>query len=548
MAHNGRRARAGKRGLVGMAGRAVRSSSTSPPRPSRAGSKWWRWTRSVRPARIALGRALQEEGRLAEARTHYLKADELQPHASQPQVNLGWLHELNGEMDQAEAAFRRAIERQPKLPCAARPAGEPAARASCPTPTWLRSKTAWRTPIWPRAPALHLLFGLAHVLDGRGDYARAAECLARSQRPGPRGTSTNATSTQPADHERYVDGLIQAFDADLFSKLAGAGSEQPPAGLRVRTAALGHDADRAGPGQPFANPWRGRAAAGPAVVREIPTGSGRPLPPRDCIPLLDAATIRRLAEHASRSPRRDRRRPGSSESWTRCPTITCTSACSRSCSRSAVFIHCRRDLRDVAVSCWMTDFTSIRWANDPAHIASRFRQYRRVMDHWRDGAAGADPSRRLRGDGRRPGVGRAETDRRCAASSGSRPASTSIEPSGRSAPRASRRCASRSIRDRSRAGRTTSQHSRRCSRRSPADPTARSSRPCVDRLRRANRRNRSSPVSPTIATSGLLRARHERVNPVSSPRASKASITVGRWPAAPVFAPGAPRRPSLDFR
>ena len=48
----------------------------------------------------------------------------------------------------------------------------------------------------------------------------------------------------------------------------------------------------------------------------------------------------------------------------------------------AIFIHCRRDLRDVAVSCWMTDFTSIRWANDPAHIAARFHQYGRVMDHW----------------------------------------------------------------------------------------------------------------------------------------------------------------------
>ena len=49
----------------------------------------------------------------------------------------------------------------------------------------------------------------------------------------------------------------------------------------------------------------------------------------------------------------------------------------------AVFVHCRRDLRDVAVSCWMTDFRSILWANDPEHIASRFRQYRRLMDHWR---------------------------------------------------------------------------------------------------------------------------------------------------------------------
>jgi hypothetical protein len=49
----------------------------------------------------------------------------------------------------------------------------------------------------------------------------------------------------------------------------------------------------------------------------------------------------------------------------------------------AKLIHCRRDLRDVAVSCWITNFRQIRWAFDPGHIASRFRMYRRVMDHWR---------------------------------------------------------------------------------------------------------------------------------------------------------------------
>ena len=49
----------------------------------------------------------------------------------------------------------------------------------------------------------------------------------------------------------------------------------------------------------------------------------------------------------------------------------------------ARFIHCRRDLRDVAVSCWMTHFRQIRWANDPAHIAHRFKNYVGLMDHWR---------------------------------------------------------------------------------------------------------------------------------------------------------------------
>ena len=49
---------------------------------------------------------------------------------------------------------------------------------------------------------------------------------------------------------------------------------------------------------------------------------------------------------------------------------------------NAVFIHCRRDLRDVAVSCWMTGFRSVRWTNDPQHIATRFQQYDRLMKHW----------------------------------------------------------------------------------------------------------------------------------------------------------------------
>ena len=43
---------------------------------------------------------------------------------------------------------------------------------------------------------------------------------------------------------------------------------------------------------------------------------------------------------------------------------------------NAVFIHCRRDLRDVAVSCWMTGFRSVHWTNDPRHIAMRVRAIR----------------------------------------------------------------------------------------------------------------------------------------------------------------------------
>ena len=49
----------------------------------------------------------------------------------------------------------------------------------------------------------------------------------------------------------------------------------------------------------------------------------------------------------------------------------------------ATMIHVRRDLRDVAVSCWITNFRAIRWACEPASIAARFHDYARLMAHWR---------------------------------------------------------------------------------------------------------------------------------------------------------------------
>jgi hypothetical protein len=49
---------------------------------------------------------------------------------------------------------------------------------------------------------------------------------------------------------------------------------------------------------------------------------------------------------------------------------------------NARFIHCRRDLRDVALSCWMNNFREINWANDIGHIAQRIREYQRIMAHW----------------------------------------------------------------------------------------------------------------------------------------------------------------------
>jgi hypothetical protein len=45
-------------------------------------------------------------------------------------------------------------------------------------------------------------------------------------------------------------------------------------------------------------------------------------------------------------------------------------------------IVCDRDLRDVAVSCWRTAFESYPWTTDWNHIARRFADHQRIVEHW----------------------------------------------------------------------------------------------------------------------------------------------------------------------
>ncbi len=181
-----------------------------------------------------------------------------------------------------------------------------------------------------------------------------------------------------------MDGLLRAFDRDFFARTAGAGS-----GRRTRPVFV-FGLPRSGTTlieQVLASHPRIHGAGELRLARQsfeaIPETLGRP----------GRAAGRR------RPPRRGRPSAGwPSGTSTRCGGWTAADA-ERVVDKmpdnymylgllaamfpNAVFIHCRRDLRDVAVSCWMTDFRSIRWANDPDHIAHRFRQYRRLMDHWR---------------------------------------------------------------------------------------------------------------------------------------------------------------------
>jgi hypothetical protein len=102
----------------------------------------------------------------------------------------------------------------------------------------------------------------------------------------------------------------------------------------------------------------------------------------ECVPYLDAVSIRRLGEqHLERLRTLGGDAPD--RVVDKMPDNYIYVGLLATLFPRATFIHCRRDLRDIAVSCWMTDFRSINWANSLEHIAHRFRMYRKLMDHWK---------------------------------------------------------------------------------------------------------------------------------------------------------------------
>ncbi|MGC8640036.1 MAG: sulfotransferase family protein, partial [Isosphaeraceae bacterium] len=236
-------------------------------------------------------------------------------------------------------------------------------------------------PDLDQEPRSHLLFALAGVLDAREDYSRAALCLRQAHAIRVE-LDRDRREYVPADHERFVDNLLRQFDASFFERTAGLGLDTrrpvfvfglPRSGTTLIEQILASHPQVFGAGE---------LRLARLSFDSMPRALDRADLPINCIPHLDEPASRRLAQqhldslHALDQGRADRVVDKMPDNYMYIGLLAILFP-------QGVYIHCRRDLRDVAVSCWMTDFRSLRWTHQPEHIGSRFRQYLRLMEHWR---------------------------------------------------------------------------------------------------------------------------------------------------------------------
>ncbi len=329
-----------------------------------------------------LGSLLQKEGRKEGAGEHYRSALRLRPKSAVSYLNIAGLHKEFGELAEAATACREALRVEPSNNTALASLAI-LLRGRLPEADLAVLEQRLSDPKLGESPRARLLFALAHVLDDRGEYNRAAVCLREA----------NALSLalahrlekrpyEPKEYGCFVERLIQALQPEWFLRLAGAGSPtrrpvfvfgMPRSGTTLVEQILSSHRCIHGAGE---------LRLARRTFDAIPDAMGRCEEPLCSLPHVDAATIRSLAD------RHDERlrllAPNGTERVVdKMPENYIFLGLLETLFPQAVFIHCRRDLRDVALSCWQTDFGAIPRAHDPGHIAEQIRQYVRLMEHWR---------------------------------------------------------------------------------------------------------------------------------------------------------------------
>jgi tetratricopeptide (TPR) repeat protein len=326
-----------------------------------------------------LGWLKQESGELDEAKRLYDKALELQPTLPPALISSGGLAEELGDMDAAERYFRKALEIHPGHTMALARLG-----------TMLRGKLSdddfqilerrLADPNLNESMRGPLQFALAHVLDAKGEYARAAELLASSNASAFEDNKTRAKRYEPSEHERFISNMIGAFSPEFLGRLAGGGLPSrrpvfifglPRSGTTLIEQVLASHSQIHGSGE---------LIQGRSNFELVATLMNRNEPPMACLPDLTPEILVELADRHER--KLIELGKGAARVVDKMPDNYMYLGLLSLIFPNATFIHSRRDLRDIAVSCWITNFRSIRWANSFEFIATRFQQYVRMMEHW----------------------------------------------------------------------------------------------------------------------------------------------------------------------
>ena len=232
---------------------------------------------------------------------------------------------------------------------------------------------------WKRSTLHH---GLAHYYDAKKEFTEAAEHAAKGNDLRKEVWIRQGKSYARDDHTGFVSFLMKQFQPAFFDRVKGWGLEtetpvfvfgMPRSGTTLLEQILASHPKTHGAGE---------LAISKEVFDQLPKWMNNPTSPPASVVTQITPEVLQLAgkEHLSRvralHPTADRIVDKMPDNYMWLGFLAAVFP-------KAKFIYSKRDMHDIAVSCWITNFKQIRWACDQEDIAGRIKNHVRIMDHWR---------------------------------------------------------------------------------------------------------------------------------------------------------------------
>ena len=326
-------------------------------------------------AQVGLGAALLDLERWDEAQQCFERAMQEKRSLVEARTGLGQLHAHFGRFVEAEVCYREAVRHRPESVAALSGLAN-IRRGKLPEADREMMENLLQDETLKESRKSDLHFALAVVLDAKGDYEAAGKHLDDANRSRLSQDTLKARGYDPTAHTRFVDRLIEAYTPEYFQRVRDWGVDScrpvfilgmPRSGTTLTEQILASHPDVHGAGEL-------------PIIRQAFEPGDRPSHLNQ-MPGLTRAMIREAAENvlnelAQLNGEHARITDKMPDNYLYVGFLA-------TLFPRATIIHCRRDLRDVAVSCWLTSFQSIHWASDQDHLAERIRDYCRLTAHWR---------------------------------------------------------------------------------------------------------------------------------------------------------------------
>jgi tetratricopeptide (TPR) repeat protein len=333
-------------------------------------------------AHYGLGLARMEQGHFEEAEASFREALRIDPALALAWTGVARIQAERGDIDQSCESARAALSIRPNL-----------AEAYWRLAVNLRGRLAehevqaiermLRHELLPANVRATLHFAMASVFDAQALYPKAAQVLERAHALQSTSRAERGQAHDPERHSRYIDRLIATFTRDVIVRGRGFGDPDPRpifvvglprSGTTLVEQILASHPSIHGAGElfdfhqifktlhqyldpPALDPFEAVAALSPPSAKKAARAYLGRL--TEIAPATAARVVDKMPDNA--------RLLG---------LIALLFPAAR-------VIVCNRDLRDVALSCRQTGFTTNLWTNDWDHIARLFADHQRILKHWR---------------------------------------------------------------------------------------------------------------------------------------------------------------------